>query len=160
VKEAPVDFVGLAGLESIVVVGPVQAASTIGLESLRGLGLASEKSVALSLLSSPSSSRVGQPGAIVRRSAIPSGIPSGSAGEPEAEGVVPAKSPQETQSIDPAQQAAPPAAAMPMPETARSGVTPKALCTPLSPIRIVCWLAALATSAGKVKVPVTVPAAS
>jgi hypothetical protein len=152
-------LVGFGGFESIVVVGPVQAASTIALALLRGCGVASKKSVALSLPSSAASSRVGQLGSIVRRSASPSGMPSGSAGEPEAEGVEPAKPPQETQSSEPAQQAAPPAGSIANPVSARSGATPKAACTPLSPIRIVCWPAPLGTPEAKVKVPLTEPPA-
>ena len=73
-----------------------------------GLGAASAKSAALSLVSSLTSSRVGQPAAIERVSDMPLAI--AGAGVPTADPrpAVPVTAPQATQST-PAQQAAPPA---------------------------------------------------
>ncbi len=121
------------------------------------------------MLSSLSSSRLGQPGAIVRRIAFPAVTPAGETGGPALVPVAvcsaapPLKLPQATQSAGtpPAfQQAAPPAAGIVRFESTRSGVTPNAAWTPLSPIRTVCWFAEFATDPEKVELWTRVPAES
>jgi hypothetical protein len=124
--------------------------------------------VALSSLSSLSSSRVGQPGSIVRRIALPAAMPAGETGDPTVVPVAscratpPLKLPQATQSagMPPAfQQAAPPAALIVRPLSTRSGATPNASCTRVSPISTVCWFAELGTEEEKVELCVSEPLA-
>jgi hypothetical protein len=125
----------------------------------RGPGKTAEKSATLVSRSSEGSSRVGQPGAIVRRRAMPSGIPAGTAGEPAALGSEPLKLPQETQSMF-SQQTAPPLGSS-WPGGAIGASARKPNCDSASGVAStsVLWLASRATSAGKVSVPVTAPAA-
>ncbi len=162
------ELVTAGGRSSITVLGaPAQVFSLIAEALSRGAGVTSEKSVALSLLSSLSSSSVGQPGSIVLRIALPAPIPPGETGEPTVVPVAvcsaaaPVKLPQATQSAGrpPAfQQAAPPAAGTARPLSTRSGASPNLACTPLSPTSTVLWLAPLATPEEKVEVCESAPA--
>ena len=67
-----------AGLSSIAVFGaPAQVVSMTAEALSRGAGETSLKSAELTSVSSLSSSRVGQPGAMVRRIALPAVMPPG-----------------------------------------------------------------------------------
>jgi len=139
--------------------GGVQTRSAGGNEFGRGAGKASKKSAALSLRSSAASSRVGQPGTIVRRSASPSGMPDGSAGDPAGDAVPPWKLPQETQSSA-SQQTAPPAGSRLSAAIAVSARTPNCDSAAGVAARKVAWLAPLGASAPKLADPEGDPAAS
>jgi hypothetical protein len=130
--------------------GP-QATSVIAAELGLGFGVASLKSAALLFVSSESSRRVGQPGAIDRMMALPfptePRIPVPWNGEPTEDGrlTLPVKSPQETQSIGvelTGQHTAPPAGLRSRVPSVRSGVTPgNAPPKPLSAINAVALFA-------------------
>ncbi len=124
----------------------------------RGKGETAWNSALLSSLSSAGSSRVAQPEAIERRSAIPSGIPAGAAGAPAGLGRVPLKLPQATQSIA-SQQTAPPTGESKPGASGASPATPNCASACGVASSSVLWLAPLGTSRGKVEVPITAPPA-
>ena len=135
-----------------------QSCSLGATEFGRGAGNAGEKSAALSSLSSLLWSWVGQPGVMVRRSAMPSGM--APAGEPAGLGRDPLKLPQETDSID-SQQTAPPAGSSFPPASAESGAeTELRLGFGRLASTIVLWLVSLARSLGKALAEVAAPLAS
>jgi hypothetical protein len=126
----------------------------------RGPGKTGTKSTALLSWSSPGSSRVGQPGAMVRRRAMPSGMPEAAAGLPAGLGSEPAKSPQLTQSIDSQQTAPPPGSRRPEGVREVSATNPSAASASGVANTIVLWSAPRGTSARKLSDPVTAPEAS
>ena len=144
---------------------PVEHAISVGMVALF-CGVSSgvsAKSVALSSVSSRASSRVGQPGVIVRvieLAVVPAaGMPPGSTGVPTGPGsaAAPVKLPQATQSggLESGRHTAPPDGAIRVPTLAAKS----RLVTSMSPSRMRRWLSPAGTLAVIGTVAVTAPAA-
>ena len=142
-------FGRVGGLTLIVTVGPLQGFSVIALALLRGSGACVEEVVCavIGVVGGLQQGRAARLDRTSQRHAA-RGCRAGSAGEPEAHGVEPAKAPQATQSSEPTQQAAPPSGSSEG-GVGQVGGDSKVGRTPVSPTRIVCWLALVGQSHGK-----------
>ena len=142
----------------VIALSPQVAAGMVPLTRalLRGAGVRSAKSLALSSVSSAESRVVEPPATSSRRtSALPPGI--AGADVPTAPAGVPEKLPHATQSTGMASKHTAPPAADSTGVIDRSAPRPKNVTACVVAIKILSWLAPLATEPGNVNVPTTVP---